>query len=247
MTHKNVLAGIFDAYGGLSRWKEIDAVRARFSSGGALFTLRGQSQALLNAQVSLRTTTFDVALQFASGERRARVTNEKVVLSSKDGAVSLIRERPRASFASWRSQLSWDEMELAYFASYAIWNYLCFPFLLSDPAIAVVAVSGASHGGYAVRVKFPPEFPTHSFEQRFWFDGRSMMYRHDYVADVVGPYATAAHFADRNVSCDGIIAPHRRRVVPRLGGTAFPAPTLVWIKLHEIDYLRADRSHHFNS
>src|SRR5437899_1521702 len=43
------------------------------------------------------------------------------------------RLHPRASFAGFDTTTRWDAVQVAYFISYALWNYLTEPFLLTYP------------------------------------------------------------------------------------------------------------------
>jgi len=81
-------------------------------------------------------------------------------------------------------------------------------------------------------VRFPADFPTHCPEQVFYVDGDGRLRRHDYTAEVIGPYARAAHYSEDHRWVDGLLFPHRRRVYPRRrDGRALGFPTLIWIDI----------------
>ena len=52
------------------------------------------------------------------------------------------------------------------------------------------------------------------------------MRRHDYVADIVGPWARGAHLWDDFVDVRGLSVPRHRRVVARLGRLELPIVAL---------------------
>jgi hypothetical protein len=59
--------------------------------------------------------------------------------------------------------------------------------------------------------------------------------RHDYIAQVVGRWARAAHYCDEHAQAHGLVFPTRRRVRPvGLRNRALPGPTLVSIDLSEL-------------
>jgi hypothetical protein len=86
-----------------------------------------------------------------------------------------------------------------------------------------------------LRVTFPSALPTHCATQDFFFDEQHRLRRLDYVAEVVGGWARAAHLCEEYRDFDGFRAPTRRRVFPLLAGDRpFPFPTLVAIDIHAI-------------
>ena len=125
------------------------------------------------------------------------------------------RRDPRAGFKRLRRQVHWDDLDLLYFAGYAWWNYLAFPFFLERPGFAV-----EERPGRKLAVRFPDGFPTHSAEQVFHLDEDAHLVRHDYTAHVFGPWAKASHYTSEHKWFDGLLVPTRRRVHMR--GTRFP-------------------------
>jgi hypothetical protein len=157
------------------------------------------------------------------------------------GAVVAQRSEPRASFRSLRRQLAWDDLDFLYFAGYAIWNYLTAPFLFLRPGCALEAlepVRTTAGVWRRLRVRFPPDLPTHCPQQVFYFDANGRLVRLDYTAEVVGRWARAAHACEEHRWFDGLLFPTRRRVTPRAFGRVLPAPTLVGITVHDIRALR---------
>jgi hypothetical protein len=59
--------------------------------------------------------------------------------------------------------------------------------------------------------------------------------RQDYVAEVVGRWARAAHYCDEHVRAGGLVFPTRRWVRPiGLRDRSLPFPTLVSLELSEL-------------
>ena len=75
--------------------------------------------------------------------------------------------------------------------------------------------------------------------QTFYFDARGLLRRHDYVAEVVGGWAKAAHYCDDHAQAGGLVFPTRRWVRPiRPGNRSLPFPTLVWLELSDLQVER---------
>jgi hypothetical protein len=119
-----------------------------------------------------------------------------------------------------------------------MWNYLSFPLLLTRPGVEAREVEPWRSGGEELRrleVDFPESIDTHSRRQTFYLDVRGRLRRLDYVADVVGRWARAAHLCEDHVEADGLVFPTRRWVRP-IGprNRPFPIPTMVWIRLADL-------------
>ncbi len=96
---------------------------------------------------------------------------------------------------------------------------------------------GLSHGNGGIRlaVRFPPSLPVHCARQDFFFDTERHLYRLDYTAEVVGGWATAAHFCEAYKQFGGLWLPTRRRVYPKFFfNRPLRLPTLVAIDIHNV-------------
>ena len=72
-------------------------------------------------------------------------------------------------------------------------------------------------------------------KQTLYFDAQRRLRRHDYVAEVVGGWARAAHYCDEHAEAGGLVFPTRRWVRPiGLRNRSLPAPTMVSLELSEI-------------
>lgn len=228
-----LLDELLAAHGGTARWGELQAVRARVRAGGLALASRGQARAFAECELTAATAEpWLVVDPFKGG--RGMLRHDRVWLE-QEGRVIRQRERPREAFRHPRRAVLWDSLDVLYFGACAFWNYLCTPFLLCQPGIALRELPAWTEGGERWRrlaVSFPPGFPTHSREQVFYVDARGYIRRHDYRAELIGRYASAAHYCDGHHDFGGIVLPTRRRVYPRLpSGRPLPFPTLIWIDL----------------
>jgi hypothetical protein len=190
-------------------------------------------QVLADATVLVETEHQHVEFR-GFGPRRLHTWFEPglVVLRAEDGTEIARRHDPRASF-SHGPAAGWDDVQVAYFASYAIWNYLTLPFLLAAPGIDVTEVEPWPGGVPSWRMvsaqfrEMPAE--THNRLQYYNFDSQNLLVRHDYDADVLGG-APASNQAAAYRGFGGIIFPTHRRVTARgADGAAGVGPVFVAI------------------
>jgi hypothetical protein len=231
-----------EAHGGAARWQAAKRVRAHARSGGFLLRTRvpGNRFADYHLTVDLdeRRTVMD---PFPEPELRGVFERGEARLEREGGEVVASRRDPRKAFfgrAGLRRNFRWDALDATYFAGYAMWNYLSFPLLLTRPDVEVREISPWRSNGEELRrlaVEFPEGLDTHSPRQRFYFDAGGRLVRHDYVADVVGRWARAAHLCADHVESGGLFFPTRRWVRP-IGprNRPLPFPTMVWIRLADL-------------
>jgi hypothetical protein len=136
-----------------------------------------------------------------------------------------------------RRNLRWDALDSTYFAGYAMWNYVTTPYLLTREGVELSQGEAWEEKGETWQrlEAFPESIHTHSRRQTFYFDARRLLRRHDYVAEVVGGWAKAAHYCADHAQAGGLVFPTRRWVRPiRPGNRSLPFPTMVWIELREL-------------
>lgn len=231
-----VLEEVLEAHGGLERWHALEVIHASLSSGGLAFASHCQPYALRDVRVAVYPHVPRVELHdFCHPGWTGCWTPDAVEIRNEEGRLVTYRQHPRASFDRLVRQFCWDRLDILYFAGYALWNYLSFPFILTQAEVRVVS-RGDAHGRWLDAV-FPVATPTHSPRQSFLIDGEARLVRHDYTADVIGSWATAANLCLASRVAGGLRFYTRRKVYPRwMGGKAvLPFPTLVWIELDDLD------------
>jgi hypothetical protein len=230
------------AHGGLARWRAAGRVHARARSGGFLLRTRVPGNRFADYRITVDLAApASVIDPFPEPGVRGVFDRGAVRLESDDGEVLDSRGDPRPEFfgrAGLRRTLRWDPLDATYFAGYAMWNYLSFPLLLTRPGVEVVELPSWRSDGEdlrRLRVDFPEDVDTHSRRQTFYFDSGGLLRRHDYVAEVVGRWAKAAHMCADHVEADGLVFPSRRWVRP-IGARnrPLPMPTMVWIELTDL-------------
>jgi hypothetical protein len=229
-----------DAHGGLDQWRQLKTVSARLLQGGVLWKVKGQDGALRDAHV-----TVDLRREWASHrpfgqpDRHTSFQPDRVAIETSDGVVVEERLNPRESFKGHVLGTPWDNLQLAYFAGYAMWTYLNTPFLFALPGVETEEISPWQQAGEAWRrltVTFPASIATHSAEQTFYFDRHGLLKRHDYNVDVSGGTA-AAHYVSELKEVSGIIVPTKHTIFGRQpDGSPVPTPLVVSVDLSEVEF-----------
>jgi len=247
----DALKRILDAHGGLDRWRSLSTIEVEMSAWGLLFTAKRVAP-VRHSRLTINTQSPEVVLHdYPSPGLRAIVHGTRRV-EIRDSAGELLSSRadPREAFRHARRLVRWDALDFAYFCGYAMWGYLTLPFLLLYPGVECdIAEVGSVEGGRAgggtrLEVRFPPDLPVHSRNQRLYFDDAGRLYRHDYTAEVVGGWAKAAHLCRDYQQFGGLWLPTTRRVYPRgPSGRPLPGPTLVAVDIHGVSFpLRGGQS-----
>ncbi len=236
----SLLDQVLRAHGGVDRWKQVDTLRARVRFGGMAFKLRLIEPESLDRWVEIDVRDPRTVLEdYPQPGQRGIFTPARVWIEGPEGSVLQSLEDPRnVLMDSRRRQLWWDDLDLLYFAGYAIWNYLQGPFLLLRDGVEVQELEPWNENGESWRrlsARFHASVPTHSARQVFYYGPDFLQRRHDYRPDVYAAWAEAAHYSFEYREFDGLQFPTRRRVVPRgSDDRAAAGPALVWIEILEL-------------
>ncbi len=207
-----LLDGVLDAHGGLQRWRAAETVHGRVRTGGLLLRTRVPGNRFADYRITVHVQQARTVLDpFPRDGYRGVFESGQVRIESHDGAVISSRAHPRAAFfgrSGLRRNIRWDPLDSVYFAGYAMWNYLTTPYLLTREGVAVEEGAPWQQEGETWRrliVSFPPDIDTHSPRQTFYVDASGLLRRHDYVPEVVGHWARAAHYCADPVDVDGFV------------------------------------------
>ena len=227
-------------YGGEALWSKTKYIEAEVTTKGWAFVLKGRPY-------------FDHARLFMEvGKPFCKITpidknhsvsgildGADVRLENSQGEIIAQRENARDYFTFGRRLFYWDNLDMAYFANYAFWNYFTFPALLMNKEIIWKEITKE-----ILQATFPDSIPTHSKVQRFHFNTENgLLYQHDYTADIISKYATAANVILKHDKRNEVLFPSLRRVTPRFGkGKPFKRPVLIDIEVHDFKLTNTDRS-----
>ncbi len=221
-----------NAYGGIESWRNLKYIEAEVSVKGLAFTLK-------------RRPFFEhVKIQMEVGKPFSRITpigkdknisgvldGNNVRLENQDGIIIAERNNARDFFPYGRRLLYWDDLDMAYFANYALWNYFTLPRLLTNDEIIWTEKADG-----VLEAIFPDNYPTHSKIQEFHFDKTTgVLIQHNYTAEVISKLAKAANVVKEQKIIKDILFPVSRIVTPRNSeGKALKKPILIDIKVHNV-------------
>jgi hypothetical protein len=214
----DLLALAIKAHGGMKRWDGLSRFRSKASMSGAILDLN-QRPGLLT-DVVLDGDSRDQRLRmapFPSNGRYAIWQPDHQTIETTQGIVLAERRDPISSFRTPDLEPAWDDLQIAYFASTATWNYLVTPFLFARPDFVVQEIGPWSENGQVWRrlfVTYPDNVAFHSRQQTYYFDGEGSLRRVDYVVDILGS-APVVDLPTWYRVFDGIRVPTRRRVYVR--------------------------------
>jgi hypothetical protein len=235
----DLLARAIEAHGGAEHFRSAGHLVVDLRCGGFAFTMRFQRGALAQLEGRVSTTEPHAVLSpYPRAGQRGVFDRGAVRIESDAGEPIAERSQPRAEFRKLRRKLWWDDLDLLYFAGYALWNYMSAPFMFLGDGFEVEEIEPWQQDGERwrrLRVRFPDDIPTHSPEQDFYFDDAGRLRRLDYTAEVFGSWAKAAHLCFDHKWFSGLLVPARRRVYPRKpNNRPRPRPTIVSIDIDSV-------------
>jgi hypothetical protein len=239
-TESDLASVAIDAHGGLDRWRKFKSLSAHLLQGGGLWKLKGQEDTLKDVNVAVGTRTeWTEHSPFRRANQHTSFTPDRIAIESSKGDVLHERFNPRESFKGHTLETPWDDLQLAYFVGYAMWNYLNTPFLLSLPGVETREIDTWEENGEVwrrLKATFPPSIATHSTEQTFYFDRQGLFRRHDYNVDISGG-TPAAHYVSELKTISGITMPTKHRIYPRQpDGTPVPTQLVVSIDVSDVKF-----------
>jgi hypothetical protein len=233
-----LLALAIESHGGITRWNKLKAIDGNMSITGQLWARKGWPDALKEVHVMVDTKSQLTRYQpFTAPNKRSVCRPDTTRIETIDGQVLEERNDPRSAFENHLPETVWDALNLAYFSGYAMWNYLCSPFIFLLPGVTVEEIEPRDENGVRhrrLKVTFPRSIATHCPEQIFHIDPNGLLSRMDYSAEVVGGVPTA-HFMSDYRDFGGIrIATKRRAFRKNKDGTAVQDSVGVAIDIADI-------------
>jgi hypothetical protein len=225
------------AHGGLERWNKIQAIKVAASITGAIWYVKGKSDALKNVVITAETKTERLTMDFPDQNKRSIFEPDRIVIERPDGTLIEVRDDPEKSFAGQERETPWDDIHVAYFGGEALWTYLNTPFIYTRKDFATEEISSIEVEGETwrrLKIIFPDSVKSHTREQISCFGPDGLLRRHDYTVDILGG-ATGLNYASEYRDVDGIIVPTKRRVYAYEGDYELvKEPLLVAIDMGEI-------------
>jgi len=135
-----LLTAVLDAHGGWQKWAKATKITAQMSLGGPFWAARGWPDVYSKQTVTIDPHREHVTFApFTEPNRMSvlAVGPERVVITTRDGWIVETRVNPREWLptAFVDSSTPWDVIQVAYFTSAAVWNYLTEPFVFTQPGV----------------------------------------------------------------------------------------------------------------
>ena len=235
----DLLRAAVEAHGGLLRWNQLNAVKASLSITGAIWQLKGKPDVLRDSSIEAELRKERLTTHFNGQGKRTIFEPNRITVETESGHFVDSRDNPRSAFRGHTRETLSDDMHVAYFSSYALWNCLTIPFLYTYPGFVTEELAPWQENGEEwrqLRVIVPDYIASHSREQVAYFGPDGLLRRHEYTVDVMGGASGLNYAADyRNV--DGIVVATKRRVYAAdANKQKVPEPVLVAIDIRDISF-----------
>jgi hypothetical protein len=231
---------VISAHGGIERWNKVNAIEGDMSITGALWARKGWPDVLKDIQVTADAKNQWISYQpFITGSLRSSCLPDRSLIETHDGEPIKDRKNPRNSFDGHTLETPWDDLNLAYFSGYAMWNYLTTPFIFALPGFKTEEIEPWPEDGERrrrLKVVFPDHIATHCAEQIFHINDQGLICRMDYSAIVAGGAPTAHYLYDHRDFSGIKIATKRRALRRKPDGSAVPVPVFVAIDIADIRF-----------
>jgi hypothetical protein len=225
------------AHGGQERWKGLQSVRAKLSVSGALWESKGMAGVLEGIEIEAQLHEQKVITDLPSRQKRFIFRPDLIFIESELGKRRTEHANPRSAFAELSQTAPWEDVHVAYFNSYALWNYLTAPFQFASSGYVLEELEEWEENGERwrpLKVTFPDGLATHTKEQVAYFAQDGLLRRLEYAVDVLGG-AKGLNYVTDYREINGIMLPMKRRVHPADAERRKVAePVLVAIDFHEI-------------
>ena len=235
----DLLQVVVDAHGGLSRWNQLKRVRANLSITAAIGQMKGKPDVLDDVSIEAELHKERLITHFNRQDKPTVFEPHRVSVQTEGGRLVDSRHDPRSAFRGHTRQTPWDDLHLAYFSGYALWNHLTIPFLYTYPGFVTEELILWEEGGgqwRPLKVIAPDSVASHSREQVAYFGPDGMLRRHAHTVDIMGG-AAGLNYAVEYSNVDGIVVPMKRRVyAPDPNKQKIPEPVLVAIDIRDIAF-----------
>jgi hypothetical protein len=231
---------VIDAHGGTARWNKVKMIEGDISITGGLWARKGWPDVLKAVRIAAAAREQWISYQpFTSEKLRSSCTPDHTIIETLDGKPLRKRHNPRTAFDGHAIDTQWDDLHLAYFSGYAMWNYLNTPFIFALPGFKTEEIEPWDEQGEKhrrLKVVFPDHVATHCAEQIFHVNREGLICRVDYSALVAGG-APIAHYMSSYRDFSGIkVATTRQALRRNADGTAIPNPVVVAIEIADIQF-----------
>ncbi len=216
-----LLTQVTDAHGGLDRCQQVESIQVSLNIFGPILITRFKSPWLSNINACIYTDKPYVSFHNFPEEGMTSIFDGyDVYIFDENDKISAERDFSLKTNQKIKPRLLWDHLDLVYFLGYALWNYLCSPFIFHNQQFECVQgndwVEGDGSRLATLHVTFPDSIPCHCKQQVFYYNDKGLLRRNDYTCEVFSPVAIGAHYCNQHKTVDGFVFPTHRTVFPRL-------------------------------
>jgi hypothetical protein len=235
-----LLEKVLRVSGGLDLWRLTRRFTVHMSVTGSLCAARCSTAQLRELVVEGGTQTQALEIiGFARADLRALYRPEWVALEGQDARRVMERHGSPEEFRGELRSTTWDELQLAHYCGYLIWNYIATPFILADPDFATKEFRRHVARGESLRqlrAEFPARVVTHASAQTFYFDREGFLRRLDYPA-AHDDHTQIAQVFSGHQRFSGILVPTLCRLLS-IGAEAVPVakPSLLELEIFDAHF-----------
>ena len=225
----SLIQRINEAHGGFIRWQQVESVQLNINIFGPILITKFKSPWLPNITANIYTDKPYVSFHnFPEAGMTSIFDGFDVYIYNQNDKIISERNFQNKDQLISKPRLRWDHEDLVHFLGYALWSYICTPFIFNNEQFSCsegdewIKKDGSKLN--TLNVRFPSSIPCHSREQVFYYNQQGLLERNDYTADVFSPLARGAHYCSEHKTIDGFVFPTKRSVFPRLwnGSTLKP-------------------------
>jgi hypothetical protein len=235
-----LLESALRASGGLDLWRLTRRFTLHMSITGSLCAARCSTAQLKEFVVEGSTQAQSLEITgFARADLRVLYRPDWVALEGQDARRLMERQGSPEEFRSALQSTTWDELQLAYYCGYLIWNYLAIPFILADPDFETKELRrdvARSESLRQLSVVFPARVVTHARAQTFHFDREGFLRRLDYPA-AHDQHTQIAQMYSGHQRFSGILVPTLCRLLS-IGADGVPVakPSLLDVEIFDAHF-----------
>lgn len=235
-----VLENALRASGGLDLWRLTRRFVVHMSITGDLCSTKSSNAKLKELVVEGSTHVQELEMTgFARPDLRALYRRDWVALEGPDTHGIMKRAAPPEEFRQGLQAVNWDELQLAHYCGYLIWNHIAVPFILADPDFQTKELRRTVAPGDSLRrlqVGFPARVVTHAPIQTLHFDREGLLRRLDYRAPHVDHVPITQVYSGHQ-RFSGILVPTLCRV-SAIGANAVPVgnPALLDVEIFDVKF-----------
>jgi len=120
---KDLLEFAMEAHGGFARWNSFNSLTTHVNIGGVTWGLKQQDGIINNTWFQMRLhEQWASFLEFKAKGHRSVFQPQRVAVYDDAGEVISELGSPRDSFLNHTLTTPWNELQMVYFASYAMWT-----------------------------------------------------------------------------------------------------------------------------